>query len=237
MASTRSYFETMINLKENNNNFGTIIFRKSCADHLGSKMLHVKTISTKMKWIVTILIILGVCSCNNEHEKMSHSINLDKDQEVEQVKRDKDQITSENSENEIILGYIQDKLENADPKVKYLKSCIDTKNINKVHKTGKSDEVEYFTTYLGELKLKGLKTNVFKQYYSVQAAIEKHGHSVIIFTNDLGATYYDMEMIENLPLDMINGSFRYIRNSDTLIMKIDRVSEKDLILRNTLNAQ
>jgi len=111
------------------------------------------------------------------------------------------------------------------------------KNINKEHKSGKSDDVEYFTTYLGELNLKGSKTNVFKQYYSVQAAIEKHGHSVIIFTNNFGATYYDMEMIENLPLDMINGSFRYIRKTDTLIMKIDRVSKNDLILRNTHNTQ
>lgn len=195
------------------------------------------TTNTKMKWISTIFIMLALGSCNNENEKMSHAINLDKDQENDQTKRQKDQIPSENSKNEIILGYIQDKLENADPKVKYLKSRIDKKNINKEHKSGKSNEVEYFTTYLGELNLKGSKTNVFKQYYSVQAAIEKHGHSVIIFTTDQGATYYDMEMTENLPLDMINGSFRYIRKTDTLIMKIDRVSEKDLILRNIQNTQ
>lgn len=195
------------------------------------------TTNTKMKWISTIFIMLALGSCNNENEKMSHAINLDKDQENDQTKRQKDQIPSENSKNEIIFGYIQDKLENADPKVKYSKSRIDKKNINKEHKSGKSNEVEYFTTYLGELNLKGSKTNVFKQYYSVQAAIEKHGHSVIIFTTDQGATYYDMEMTENLPLDMINGSFRYIRKTDTLIMKIDRVSEKDLILRNIQNTQ
>jgi hypothetical protein len=35
--STRTYFEVTINLKEINNNFGTIIFRKSCADRLGAK--------------------------------------------------------------------------------------------------------------------------------------------------------------------------------------------------------
>jgi hypothetical protein len=35
-ASTSSYFETTLNLKENNYNFGTIIFRKSCADRPGA---------------------------------------------------------------------------------------------------------------------------------------------------------------------------------------------------------
>jgi hypothetical protein len=32
----RSYFGATINLKENSNNFGTIILRKSCADRLGA---------------------------------------------------------------------------------------------------------------------------------------------------------------------------------------------------------
>ncbi len=36
-VSTRSCLETTLNMKENNNNFGTIIFRKSCADRLGAK--------------------------------------------------------------------------------------------------------------------------------------------------------------------------------------------------------
>jgi len=102
------------------------LYSRSARKH-SLKPLCVITTSAKMKWIFTIFIILGLGSCNNENEKMSHSINLDKDQENEQTKRKKDQIPSENSKNEIILGYMQDKLENADPKVKYLMSRIDTK--------------------------------------------------------------------------------------------------------------
>ena len=161
-----------------------------------------------------------------DNESISDTVNKD---DIEEV--------SVNNEPEVFLGSLQYKLDNKDPKVVYLNTLINPKNINKEVKSGKSEEAEYFTTYLGQITLHEKENHVFKQFYTIQAAIEKHGHSVIVFANKDGASYYDMEMPENLPLDLKNGSFRYMHKKDTLIMKIEHVSENDLILRNTHNTQ
>ena len=117
-----------------------------------------------------------------------------------------------------------------------MKTLTKIENINKEFKSGKSEEAEYFTTYLGNITLNDRDCHVFKQFYTIQAAIEKHGHSVIIFMDKQGAFYYDMES-QDLPFDVRNGLFRFKHKNDTLLMKIEHLSENDLILRNTHNSQ
>lgn len=151
-------------------------------------------------------------------------------------KTDKEEL-SKNNEQKVIVGSLQFKLDSKDQKVRYLNTLINPNNINKEVKSGKSNDVEYFTTYLGQITLNNEENYVFKQFYTIQAAIEKHGHSVIVFVNKHCASYYDMEMPENLPIDLKNESFRYKLNNDTLIMKLEHVSENDLILRNTHKAE
>lgn len=139
---------------------------------------------------------------------------------------------SVDDEPQVILGSLQYKLEKNDPKIAYLNTLTRPKNIDKTFKSGKSEESEYFTTYLGQIKLNEKDCHVFKQFYTIQAAITKHGHSVIIIMDNQGASYYDMELPEELPIDMRNGSFRFKYKSDTLLMKIEHVSENDLIFTN-----
>ncbi|GAA0876299.1 hypothetical protein GCM10009118_27090 [Wandonia haliotis] len=195
------------------------------------------TISTKMKWINTIFIMLLFYSCNNENEKMSHSDLVDDDCISDIVNKDDVEEVTEENELKVILGSLQFKLEKKDPKVVYLNTLINPTKINKEVKSGKSDEAEYFATYLGQITLNEKDLHVFKQFYTIQAAIEKHGCSVIIFMDKQGASYYDMELPEYLPIDMKNGSFRFKHKNDTLLMKIEHLSENDLILRNTHNTQ
>lgn len=195
------------------------------------------TTSTKMKWINTIFIMILLSSCNIENEKKSHSELVDNDSISKNDQKVDTEEVLDNNEPKVILGSLQFKLNNTDPKVIYLNTLINSKNINKEVKSGKSQEAEYFTSYLGQIILNGKQNNVFKQFYTIQAAIEKHGHSVIVFVNKDGASYYEMEMPENLPIDLKNGSFRFKHKNDTLIMKIEHVSENDLILRNTHNTQ
>lgn len=52
---------------------------------------------------------------------------------------------------------------------------------NKEVVSGKASETQYFTRYLGTLETGGKKYHVLTQFYTVQAAIEKHGHSRLIF--------------------------------------------------------
>jgi len=193
------------------------------------------TTSTKMKWIYTIFIMLLLFSCNNENEKLSHSDLVDNQSISDTIKKDNIEKVAEDNEPKVILGSLKFKLEKKDPKVVYLNTLINPKYINKDVKSGKSEEAEYFTTYLGQITLNEKDRHVFKQFYTIQAAIEKHGHSVIIFMDKQGASYYDMELPEDLPIDMKNGSFRFKHKNDTLLMKIEHLSENDLILRNIHN--
>lgn len=193
------------------------------------------TTSTKMKWIYTIFIMLLLFSCNNENEKLSHSDLVDNQSISDTINKDNIEKVAEDNEPKVILGSLKFKLEKKDPKVVYLNTLINPKYINKDVKSGKSEEAEYFTTYLGQITLNEKDRHVFKQFYTIQAAIEKHGHSVIIFMDKQGASYYDMELPEDLPIDMKNGSFRFKHKNDTLLMKIEHLSENDLILRNIHN--
>lgn len=166
---------------------------------------------------------------------MVHSdlVEVENDSVIDVVQENKSQVESETDELKVILGSLQFKLEVTDPKVKYLNTLINHKFLNKEVKSGRPDDAEYFTTYLGQIELNGIENHLFKQFYTIQAAIEKHGHTVIVFVNKNGASYYDMEMPENLPLNMKNGSFRFKHKNDTLIMKIEHVSDSDLVFRNT----
>ncbi|WP_343788834.1 hypothetical protein [Wandonia haliotis] len=168
---------------------------------------------------------------------MSHSDLVDDDCISDIVNKDDVEEVTEENELKVILGSLQFKLEKKDPKVVYLNTLINPTKINKEVKSGKSDEAEYFATYLGQITLNEKDLHVFKQFYTIQAAIEKHGCSVIIFMDKQGASYYDMELPEYLPIDMKNGSFRFKHKNDTLLMKIEHLSENDLILRNTHNTQ
>ena len=181
--------------------------------------------------------MLILYSCNIENEKMSHSNLVDNDRISDTVNKDDIEEVSVNNEPEVILGSLQYKLDNKDPKVVYLNTLINHKNINKEVKSGKSEEAEYFTTYLGQIMLNEKENHVFKQFYTIQAAIEKHGHSVIIFKDNEGASYFDMELPEDLPIELKNGTFKFKHKNDTLIMKIEHLSENDLILSNTHNTQ
>ncbi len=182
-------------------------------------------------------MMLILFSCNNENEKMSHSDLVDNHSISDTLHKHDIEELSEDNEPKVILGSLQFKLEKKDPKVVYLNTLTKPKNIDKEFKSRKSEEAEYFTTYLGQIKLNEKNCHVFKQFYMIQAAIEKHGHSVTIFMDKQGASYYDMELPEDLPIDMRKDSFRFKHKNDILLMKIEHLSENDLILRNTHNTQ
>lgn len=180
--------------------------------------------------IIFMMLLMYSCTIKKERKRHSNLLQIEITDSNEQKTKEK---LSQNSTPEVILGALQFRLDNNDQKVDYLNTLITSKNINKEVKSGKSEEAEDYTTYLGQIKLNEKAYHVFKQFYTVQAAIEEHGHSVIIFKDKFGASYYDMELPDDLPIDLTNGLFRFKHINDTLLMKIEYISENDLILRNT----
>lgn len=166
---------------------------------------------------------------------MNYSNLVNKDSISNKVNKNTMEEGSVSNEPEVILGSLKYKLDLQDPKVIYLNTLINPKNIQKEVNYKESEEAEYTTTYLGKIMLNEKTNHVFKQFYTIQAAIEKHGHSVLIFKDEEGASFFDMELPENLPFELKNGSFRFKNKNKTLCMKIEHVSENDLILRNTHN--
>jgi hypothetical protein len=82
------------------------------------------------------------------------------------------------------------------------KPFITKKNIGKEIVTSKSKDAEYFTRYLGTIDLGENKYHVISQFYTIQAAIVKHGHSRIIFldSNLKIKKIYNLSMPNELPI-------------------------------------
>lgn len=79
---------------------------------------------------------------------------------------------------------------------------------NKEVVSGKASETRYFTSYLGTLETGGKKYHVLTQFYTVQAAIEKHGHSRLIFLDQDKKTIrmYVADERTQLPLSIQKGA-------------------------------
>lgn len=80
------------------------------------------------------------------------------------------------------------------------------------------DSTIFETTYLGELNMKegsmhskNVSYDVLSQFYSVQAAIGRHGHSRIIFLDKTGETVriYILDMPDELPTSITNNGLTF----------------------------
>jgi hypothetical protein len=76
-----------------------------------------------------------------------------------------------------------------------------------------SDSTIFKTTYLGKLEMKELgfhskdiTYNVLSQFYSVKAANNRHGHSILIFTDEIGKVIrkYTFNLPNELPTAIKN---------------------------------
>ena len=174
-----------------------------------------------MKFWTSLLLFLLMISCVNEKSKKAHSKELISEKNQVKINRD---------EENVMLGAIKIHLDPSDPKFKYLSTLINPKNLNQEFKSGNSEGQETIS-YLGQMNVHGASFHVFKQMYTIQFARERHGGSVLIFANKNGANYYEMELSENLPIDLKDGIFRFNANADTEYMKIEYMSDNDLVFR------
>ena len=174
-----------------------------------------------MKLSMYLFFVFLMFSCINEKSEKEHSAKRTSKKNEVKIGRD---------EADVILGAFKIQVDASDPKCKYLSTLMSSQSLNKEIKSGNS-EGQQTTTYLGQMNVHGESFHVFKQIYSIQFARERHGGSVLIFTNKKGASYYEMEMSENLPIDLKYGVFRFMANTDTIYMKIECLSDNDIVFR------
>lgn len=106
------------------------------------------------------------------------------------------------------------------------KMYVDSDKTGKEIISGDSKEIQYFTTYLGEIKFKNPSDNmhVIKQFFTVQAANSKHGHSELMFLDHqlkIKKTY-DMEMPDRLPYKIQNNSLLFKLDDKKYEVKIEK---------------
>ena len=106
------------------------------------------------------------------------------------------------------------------------KKYVDVQMIGKKQIETNQDSTIFETTYLGKLELKEHETesktiiyNVISQYYSVQAAIERHGHSQIIFLDEQGKTLriYILDIPEELPTAIKRNGLKFGKTTKQFI--------------------
>ena len=175
-----------------------------------------------MKCSTSLFLFLLIFSCVNEKTNKAP---------LAKRKSEKNQVKTNRDEAEVILGSIKSHMSSSDPKYKFLTTIMTSKNLDEELKSGNS-KGEESTTYLGLINFHGESFHVFKQIYTIQFAREIHGGSVIIFADNNGARYYEMEMSENLPIDLKGGIFRFNANADTVYMKIEYLSDSDIVFKN-----
>ena len=67
--------------------------------------------------------------------------------------------------------------------------------INKEFVSGDENNIQYFSKYIGDLEFKKRKLSLFLEIFTVQAAIEKHGHSeIVLFNGKKGMVYSEFAL-------------------------------------------
>ncbi len=99
------------------------------------------------------------------------------------------------------------------------KHYVDTDRIGQKQIETDSDSTLFETTYLGKINMKensvhsaNITYHLLSQYYSVQAAIERHGHSRFIFLYESGKTarIYTLDMPEELPIAISDNKIKFL---------------------------
>lgn len=90
------------------------------------------------------------------------------------------------------------------------KKFVDPRKVGKKWVDVTEDSTIYETTYLGKIKVGSEYFHVLSQFYSVQAAIERHGHSRILFLENDGKLKkeYVLDLPEELPTGIKNNRLR-----------------------------
>lgn len=163
-----------------------------------------------------LLCALVLFSCSeNKPEKPS-----------EQPKTSEDVSDSKTQGAKNLLGYFKEERDLSDTHVISLLKLIDRKMPNVEVKSGNSKETEYTTMYLGKLNVDGERMEVFRQFYTVQAAIQQHGHSELVLITKKRALFYEME---ELPVALTDNTFQFETTEGSLTMQLEHMTDSEVV--------
>ena len=116
-------------------------------------------------------------------------------------------------------------------------SFVKNDSIGKEQITGNEKHIQFFTKYLGKLELPN-KNNyyVITQFYTVQAALVKHGHSRIIFLDNDKKTIkiYVLDMRNQLPLSIVRNALIFKFDNKKYKLRIKAELPSMLCLPNNI---
>ena len=93
------------------------------------------------------------------------------------------------------VGYFKENLELNSKRINNLLKIKSKGIINKEFVSGDENNIQYFSKYIGDLEFKKRKLSLFLEIFTVQAAIEKHGHSeIVLFNGKKGMVYSEFAL-------------------------------------------
>ncbi len=176
-------------------------------------MIDLLKVVRKIKYLIFIFCISSCCINSAQHET---TVMLPQDKRIKQPL-----FKAENKPAATIQEAAEETFD--------FRKVIQESKIGKKQVSGNSNDIQYFTTYLGEIKPEKEKTvyHAISQFYNVQAAISKHGHSKVIFLDDQKriAEIYELDMPNQLPISIESNQLVFELNGMTSKLKIEKMPE------------
>lgn len=103
------------------------------------------------------------------------------------------------------VGYFKENIELNSKRLTNLLQIKSKGIINKEFISGDENNIQYFSKYIGELEFNKRKLSLFLEFFTVQAAVEKHGHSeIVLFDGEKGMVYSEFELPKEYDVSVAN---------------------------------
>lgn len=161
-------------------------------------------------------------ACNQNEKQVPIKKTIAKSSNTDAVASKKNQVT--------YVGYFKENLELNSKRINNLLKIKSNGIINKEIISGDENNIQYFSKYIGELEFNKRKLSLFLEFFTVQAAVEKHGHSeIVLFDGKKGMVYSEFSIPKEYYVSIANDQLLLSNKENLHMFDLTELSD-DLII-------
>lgn len=186
-----------------------------------------------VKWTFTLLIcFLFSCNKNEKLDTFRKTISLISKRTTEGFST-LDQYYSIEKEKSYIC-YFKENLDFNSSRLKNLLKINSDGIINKEIITGNENDIQFFSKYIGDITFDNRKFNLFLEFFTVQAAIEKHGHSeIVLFDGKKGMVYSEFTIPKEYNVSIVNDQLLLSKKENLQKFDLTELSDDFIIFKES----
>lgn len=186
-----------------------------------------------VKWTFTLLIcFLFSCNKNEKLDTFRKTISLISKRTTEGFST-LDQYYSIEKEKSYIC-YFKENLDFNSSRLKNLLKIKSEGIINKEIITGNENDIQFFSKYIGDITFDNRKFNLFLEFFTVQAAIEKHGHSeIVLFDGKKGMVYSEFAIPKEYNVNIVNDQLSLSKKENSQKFDLTELSDDFIIFEES----